>query len=342
MKIKSSIDYYVKELAEISERIAQGDLTVKIDEKLTKRNDSVGKLANSMEEMASNYWYLVTKIRENADDILNTAERLGNQYDEFDHSTEQPTSSFQENTKGDKYLGKLSLDSKQAVQGLIKAIETSVAITTKTADHASEAKKIAEEGGSEATKAVEKMNNIKDSVISSAKVIGDLGDKSKQIHDIVDAINQISEQTNLLALNAAIEAARAGEAGRGFAVVADEVRKLAEESKQATGQIDRMVAEIIDTTSKAVTSMQQGTSDVEESSTVINSALKSLENISSEVADVAEQIDEVNTAADLQKGLSENVEKSIDEVTTVANDISHNLTSKADELKQLISTFKTD
>jgi methyl-accepting chemotaxis protein len=273
---------------------------------------------------------------------INTAEKLGNQYDEFDHSNEQPTSSFQENTKAYKYLGKLSLDSKQAVQGLIKAIETSVSITTKTADHASEAKKIAEEGGSEATKAVQKMNNIKDSVISSAKVIGDLGDKSKQIHDIVDTINQISEQTNLLALNAAIEAARAGEAGRGFAVVADEVRKLAEESKQATGQIDRMVAEIIDTTSKAVTSMQQGTSDVEESSTVINSALKSLENISSKVADVAEQIDEVNTAADLQKGLSENVEKSIDEVSTVANDISQNLTSKADELKQLISTFKTD
>ena len=280
MYIKSNIDYYMKELAEISEKIAQGDLTVKIDKKLTQRDDSVGKLASAMDEMASNYWYLVTKIRENADDILQTAKKLGNNSDESLMSNEQLNSSAQKNNTDDKYLGKLSMDSKQAVKGLLKAIDTSVNITTETAEHAAEAKKIAEDGGSEATKAVQKMNTIKDSVISSAKVIGDLGDKSKQIHDIVDAINQISEQTNLLALNAAIEAARAGEAGRGFAVVADEVRKLAEESKQATGQIDRMVAEIIDTTGKAVTSMQQGTSDVEESSTVINSALKSLENIS--------------------------------------------------------------
>jgi len=353
-------------LAHISEEIANGNLTIKINKELLERDDSIGALAHAMDEMISNFWYLVTKIRENADDISLTAEKLSANTEEVNASSEQASSSAQEIAKGSQDLSKLAVDSKQAVEGLIKAIDACVTVTKETTEHAAQANKIAERGGMEAEKAVEKMNSIKNSVSSSAEIIGELGEKSKQIHDIVDAINQISEQTNLLALNAAIEAARAGEAGRGFAVVADEVRKLAEESKQATSQIDGMISEIINITEKAVSSMEQGSKDVEENSTVINSALKSLEKIIEEVAGVSEQIEEIHTATDLQKGLSENVEKSIMEVSSVAQqssagaqevsssvqettsaidqvaDMTQNLAQKAEELKNLMSTFTTE
>jgi len=357
---------YLNELSDISEKIANGDLTIKINEQLLQRDDSIGSLARAMDEMISNFWYLVTKISENADDLLSSSKKLSNNTEEVSVSCEQAASSVQEIASGSQNLSKLSIDSKLAVEGLIKAIDTSVAITKETMEHAVQANGLAEKGGIEASKAVEKMDNIKDSVTSSADIIGELGDKSKQIYNIVDAINKISEQTNLLALNAAIEAARAGDAGRGFAVVAEEVRKLAEESKNATGQINGVITEIIDNVNKAVTSMKKGTKDVEDSGTVINSALSSLDNITKEVSEVSEQIDEIYTAADLQKGLSENVEKSIDEVNDVAQqssdeaqvvsssveettcaieqiaEMSQILNTRAKELKQLISTFKVE
>ena len=107
--------------------------------------------------------------------------------------------------------------------------------------------------------------------------ISALGEKSKEIGNIVDTINQISEQTNLLALNAAIEAARAGEAGRGFAVVADEVRKLAEESGNATQQISNLIKSIRDEIDGAVKSMSENTAQVEEGSKGVSEAVKAFE-----------------------------------------------------------------
>jgi len=356
----------LKSLVEDVDRVANGDFTVNIDDELKQRNDQTGTLAKAMDKMITNFKEMISKIQENVDGVLEIVEKLSANTEQVNAASEQASSSVQEIAKGSQDLSRLSMNAKQNVDNLISMAKGVSNAATETAKKAMDVNKAAEAGGSAAAKASEKMNSIKDSVASSAMIIDELGGKSQQIHRVIEVINSISEQTNLLALNAAIEAARAGEAGRGFAVVADEVRKLAEESKNATKQIDTMVVEITETTNKAVTSMQQGTKDVAESSQVVNEALKSLENIVTKISDVTVQTEMISSSANQQLKEAENVQKSVDEVSAVSeesaagaqevsssieetttsiehiSDMTQNLSQKSEGLRTVISFFKLD
>lgn len=139
------------------------------------------------------------------------------------------------------------------------------------------------------------MMEIEETVSTSAAIISQLGERSKEIGQIVETISGIAGQTNLLALNAAIEAARAGEQGRGFAVVADEVRKLAEQSQGAAQQIAGLIGEIQSETDKAVVSMENGTSKVKAGTGIVNEAGETFEKIIVMVTDVAQKVEQIST-----------------------------------------------
>jgi len=160
----------------------------------------------------------------------------------------------------------------------------------------------------------------KDAVEESAEVVQGLGERSKQIGEIVSVITGIAEQTNLLTLNAAIEAARAGEAGRGFAVVADEVKNLAEESKGAAEKISTLIKETQSETERAVKSMEAGTAEVEEGANIVNEALVALENIAAGSQEVANMVEEISASTQQQQVGIENVVKSIDGIAAVAQE----------------------
>lgn len=353
-----------KKLVILMNKVAEGDLTIEVDEKFGK--NEIGQLAKAFKLMLTNLKHLVSNIITNANGAAATAEELSASSEEVNASTEQVSSTIQEIAKGGQNLSKSANDTKLQTDSLAQSVKSVANSAQVSAKKANEASKAAKEGGDAAKKAGEKMSSISNKVNSLGDLINDLGTKTTQINKIIEVINGISEQTNLLALNAAIEAARAGDAGRGFAVVADEVRKLAEESRKATKQIEVMITDIKDSTTKAIDAMKLGTKEVDEGTVVVDQALKSLELIDNKVNDVAGEIEMISAATQEQLVNSERVQKSIGDVSAVAEEsaaaseevsasiqettasmtqvatAAQTLARSADELKQMIAQFKTD
>ncbi|HNK63820.1 MAG TPA: methyl-accepting chemotaxis protein, partial [Anaerolineales bacterium] len=166
------------------------------------------------------------------------------------------------------------------------------------------AAKVAREGALTVSATLTSMQNIQTKVHASAKKVQEMGERSEQIGTIVEMIEDIASQTNLLALNAAIEAARAGEQGKGFAVVADEVRKLAERASGATREIGGLVKDIQTTVADAVTAMQAGSAEVETGVSQANLAGNALSEILSTAEEVNRQVKEIASSARHMSSLS--------------------------------------
>lgn len=182
------------------------------------------------------------------------------------------------------------------------------------------------------------MNRIADRVKSTARVVSGLGARSDQIGEIVGTIEDIADQTNLLALNAAIEAARAGEQGRGFAVVADEVRALAERTSKATKEIGEMIKTIQSETREAVNSMEEGVREVEQGTMESSRSGEALRNILDQINAVNMQVSQIATAAEQQTATNNEITRNIQQVNDVigeSSDIAGELAASAGELSQV-------
>jgi len=177
--------------------------------------------------------------------------------------------------------------------------------TNLVAGKSAQAAETAKEGGKSVEKAVNQMTKIEQTVNNSSQVVATLGARSKEIGQIVDTISGIAGQTNLLALNAAIEAARAGEQGRGFAVVADEVRKLAEQSHDAAKRISTLISEIQGDTDKAVVAMSEGTREVKIGTEVVTTAGNAFRERAILVTEVSNQVKEISAAIQQMAGGSQ-------------------------------------
>ena len=309
----------IKELSDIAETIAGGDLTKSVN---VQAKGDIVKLIGAFKTMVTSLQNLIGNIKKNAVQSAASAEELSASAEEVNASMEQVSSTIQEVAKGAQSTSKGATDAQSA--------------SKKTGDSAS--------AGSKAAASVkDKMNTISATTEEGAQKIKGLGNKSKEIGKIVDTINNISEQTNLLALNAAIEAARAGEAGRGFAVVADEVRKLAEESGKATGQISDLIAGIQSEIQGSVDSMERNTKQVAEGSAAVQQALASFETIPTLVEGVNRTLADMAAVAEENAAGSEEVSSSVQQVASAMQQVSSSaqqLSAGAEQLKSLVAKFK--
>ena len=275
-------------------KIAGGDLSQSSLD--IRSNDEIGRLAQSFELMARNVRSLIRQISSNAEQLAASSEELTASAEQSAQASNQVAISMTDVAAGANAQLAAATDASAVVEELSAGIEQIAANANMVSSHSEQAADKAQRGGDAVNKAVNQMAQIEHTVNTSAEVVTKLGERSKEIGQIVDAISGIAGQTNLLALNAAIEAARAGEQGRGFAVVAEEVRKLAEQSEEAAKKIAALIGVIQVDTDKAVVAMKDGTREVKTGAEVVNAAGIAFREIADLVTEVSDQVKQMSGA----------------------------------------------
>lgn len=310
-----SISRPVAQLAEAVQKVANGDLTQQV---AIRRNDEIGILANAFDSMVVQLQGLVKQITFNAEQLAASSEELTASTEQSAQAVNQVAGAVTGIAHGAEQQLNAVNETSAVVEQMSASIQQVAATANQVAEHSFKAAEQAQTGDKSVVRAVSQMGNIEQTVNNSAQVVVKLGERSKEIGQIVDTISGIAGQTNLLALNAAIEAARAGEQGRGFAVVAEEVRKLAEQSQEAAKQIAGLISEIQGDTDKAVVAMKEGTQEVAVGAEVVSAAGQAFKEIVMLVTQVSEQVREISAAIQQMAGGSQHIVssvKSIDELS---------------------------
>lgn len=296
----------------VCEELATGDFRDKPRQVI--RKDEIGKVADSLVAMRSNVRTLMKKIDVSVEQVAAASEELTASADQSAQAATQVAGSITAVAQGMGEQLSITGDASAVIRQMSAGIQQIAANASDVSGQSTLAAKKANEGNIAADKAVRQMAHIEQTVTSSAGIVAKLGERSKEIGQIVDTIAGIAGQTNLLALNAAIEAARAGEQGRGFAVVAEEVRKLAEQSQEAAKQIAILIGEIQGDTDKAVIAMGEGSQEVKMGAEIVNASGLAFNEITKLVTQVSDQIKDMSMAVDQMATGSQQIVSSVQQI----------------------------
>ena len=335
--LKQIINYQrqqITKLLDVVNSAPKGDLTKSID---IISDDEFGELSSTFNNMVKSLNNLVKQTE-------GAAEKLGLVATEILAATQQQAAGVTEQATQITEIAA----SLQELTATSKQIAESTQLVAQSADHAASASLL---GGKTVESSIHAVRKIDQTVQMTAKKIRELGESSRKIGKVITAISDIAEQTNLLALNAAIEAARAGEQGRGFAVVADEIRKLAERSSQSAEEINNLITSIQQETNSTVMAMEDGIRSVEDGVNLINSTGEAFREITKVVEQTSNLSKEISLSTDQQTKGSEQLSYAMTSLSQVVKQTeitarqnaqsAHNLNDMAKEIKQAISMFVT-
>ncbi len=336
-EIKERENYLTRsseKLMQAMDKFSEGDLNVQVQPE--KLDDQMGKLYKFFNNSVLKIKNMIMDVNFAVSDTLNLVQDFSNAVNHLAHGATKQTEQTTE------------------IAGAIEEMSKTIIETSKnTANVSLEAKKSGEhakEGGEVVNRTIEGINKISQVIHSAVNVVDSLGNSTKKIGEITNVINDIADQTNLLALNAAIEAARAGEQGRGFAVVADEVRKLAEKTSKATKEISIMINSIQSEANLAISSIKEGSVEIEKGVVLAREAGNSLTKIINSSSNLVDLINQVAAASEQQSAASEQISKSVENISAISqefagisqeiNNYTNNLNNLMDNLSRLLENFK--
>jgi methyl-accepting chemotaxis protein len=292
--LTNSITRPIASALKAAEEVAEGDLTRTIT---VDGSDEAGRLLGAMLKMQSKLRDTLQRISGSATQLASAAEELNTVTDESARGLSQQNNEIEQ--------------AATAVNEMTSAVEEVARNAVSTSEASKNATTSASDGRDLVQETVSAIERMSGDVQSTATLIGNLADESRDIGKVLDVIRGLADQTNLLALNAAIEAARAGEAGRGFAVVADEVRALAHRTQQSTSEIERMIGSIQGGTEQAVNSMRSSTERAESTLNIAKGAGVALDTINSAVVEINERNLVIASAAEEQAQVAREVDRNL-------------------------------
>lgn len=335
LQIRRSLTARLQEASRMAESIAAGDLSSR-NAPQSISSDEAGQLILAMEKMRKDLASTVGQIVSSSDELSSSAAQLSITAQQVSASTQSQSSS--------------TSASAAAVEQLTVSIDHVGASAEDASDQANSAGKLAIESGIGVETATTEINKVAASVDQTAQQIQTLSEHVQKIGNITTVIRDVADQTNLLALNAAIEAARAGEQGRGFAVVADEVRKLAERTSSSVQEISAVISTIQNSVSTTVSSMQENCDQVAQVVSASQNASRSMEGIRSATEMVRDAITGISEAMREQRSASTELSRNVESIAQMSEensaavasvaDTANSLVSVSDRLKSAVSRFR--
>lgn len=300
------------------EELASGNLNVEPIDDLGR--DEAGVLAASFNRLAAELKQLIVQVKIASEQVSSSSQQLHASAEMTAQSAQQAAEAIEEIASGTEVQSQRTAEGVRVMEEMALAVQRIAETSGTVSEFSGQAAKEAEQGNERVQSAVQQMSAINEAVSRASVLVQSLGVRSDAIGEIVQVITGIASQTNLLALNAAIEAARAGEQGRGFAVVADEVRKLAEQSEQSAREIERLIQDIQKETAQVVSAIDQGTQEAEAGSVIVREAGEAFQRIVVSSHTIAGQVQEVSAATEEMSASIQEIVSSMDEMKRLSEE----------------------